>query len=722
MSRADLSRPTVWFGFTAFGALLVAAFAGATISAVLAAICAVFGIILLLCKYHRKAPEYLIMAFTAAAFLLYYALCCFNTVAPYEKYAGEELTIHGEILSLPEKSNGKFFYRVRVSEFEETDEATDFTVRLSHSSSLNADIGDTVRCTVKFFEYRDTYGLSAKNSRLADGVVLGAYVSDYESVFTEKCEAKSIAYYIAAVRTYLNERIASVFPKDEASVLSAMLLGLRDSTTDKVESDYKGAGATHILVISGMHMTIVAQFALAVFQRLGIRRKFAAALSMIVIFAFVAISGFSSSALRSGIMQMLVLLGIFIGRNPDSLNSLAIAAAILLIFRPFWIGDVSFLLSFTSSLGIITLNQRLLNTFVMRITDKKRRAIATRLLSPITCSIAAILGSLPVQLYFFGTINLTSVITSLLIMQISTWIIQLGLPTVILLGAPILSRFALPFTLLTGILLKLQNLITAFVADTLPSSIRLSGEYMKGTVLTVVLFLLIAKALSKGGLKLPVFAMSGAILIFAVCAEAVLTYDTYRLVVLNNDYSSCTAVVHNGHATVLSCDGNGANAASFLNSHDIKQIDLLSVGNSESEIRCAQTLCEGFSVEELILPDSVYFPTDSVTHIYHYGTTLNADDFVVELSSYGDYAKMTLGNTEIIFEKNNAAYNHQICDILVTDSVESRIDGRFTILNTDMSMISAAPRLKNGQYLFMSEHETACVVMEADGGYLPQKN
>lgn len=719
MTRAEITKPAVWVGFTAFGALLLATFIGVQFTPYLAIFCLLLGVVLLLRRYHKREPAAVLFLFTAAFFFGLYSVCYLTFVSPFAQYAGEKYTVRAEILSEAEQNSGNFYYKARITYVEDLTLDTNFTIRLSHGESLDADIGDTVSCTVKFFDYEDKVGLSSKTSRLAEGAVLGGYIADYENIAVEPAESRSLRYHLAALRAYMRARIEAAFPRDEASVLAAMLLGFRSEIPDDLNSSYKGAGATHILVISGMHMAIVAQFALEALRRIGLRRRIAAAITIPIILAFMAVSGFSASVLRSGIMQIIFLLGILLGRKPDALNSLAIAAGLILLFRPFWIGDVSFLLSFSSTLGIITLNPRLMAACTGYFKSEKTQRIAVRVLSPVVTSVSAIIGSLPVQLYVFGTINPASVITSLLILEVSAWIIRLGLPTVVLLSIPTLRVTASPLVLVCGLLIRLQNFITAWVSGNLPGAARISGAYLRGTVLIIVLFLLIVFAVHRGKkLPLAAFALSAVLLLVGTAADALTTYDRTKLLVFHSSYAECTAILRDDRAVVLSCSGSSATVGNFLAGHGTREIEALFIGEKESSIRCAEDLYESFRTDRIILPDTVYFRTDTTAEVYHYGTTSELeDDLTVNISAKGDYAAFTVNGTSIIFEQSDAGYTPETCDIAIADDPDSFARGELTLLLTEDDLLTAAPELTAGQYILTSEHEAVCLLIGRDGSY-----
>lgn len=722
MKRLEIIRPAVWLGFTAFGTLLTAAFLGTLLSKIICAAAIFLSILLLITRIFTRNPYALLVLLTAAVFFGYYALSYQFTVAPYTCYAGNIYSIQAEILSLPEEDNGNFYYKARVYYIEETNESTDFSIRLSHRESLDAEIGDKIKCTVKFFDFDTKPGLSSKASNLARGCVLGGYIADHETITIQSDGIRNLRYYLASLRKHLETQIIAVLPTEEASVLSAMLIGIRDSIPEELNNDYRTAGAAHILVISGMHMSILTQFLLNALIFIGLRRKHAILLTLPAVLIFMAIAGFSVSVLRSGIMQIIMLIGLLLGRKADSLNSLAIAALIILSADPFAIGDISLLLSFTASLGMITLSPRLIEFCTAHIQNKKIKRGIHLLIAPIMSSFSAVLGTLPVQIYSFGTINLLSIPTSLLVLHASAWIIRLGLPTLILLSIPVLSPAAMPLLFITGLLVRFQNLIVKFTARLFPDPIYISGKYVHSTILIIIFFLLAARLISgKKPLSIIAYLSAAAIFCSSYAVNHITTHNDTKLLILNNTYSHCVAVKQNSSAVVLSCSGNAYQITDFLRNHGTNSIEWLFFGNIENEIRCAETLYSDFNTQNILLPDSVYFPSSVNSEIYHYGTTLSVlDDITLNLSSYGDWSSFELFGNRIIVDTDSAGYLPQHADVLITDTSSGPCSGALTIINSEDSFIDIAPTLSNGDYLLTSEHNLICLVFKSDGSYTIQ--
>lgn len=152
-----------------------------------------------------------------------------------------------------------------------------------------------------------------------------------------------------AVQTVLEQ----ILPPEESAVAKAMLTGNRDDLSQMTQSLYTRAGVTHILCISGLHMSMLAGLVAYFVQQIGkqsIRKTAIATIGICVL--FLLFSGFSPSAMRAVVMISIAAMGRVVYRHHDGLNSIALAGMFLLCIQPLYLYHAGFQLSFLSVLGI----------------------------------------------------------------------------------------------------------------------------------------------------------------------------------------------------------------------------------------------------------------------------------------------------------------------------------------------------------------------------------
>ncbi len=198
---------------------------------------------------------------------------------------------------------------------------------------------------------------------------------------------------------------------DTAATLNALLIGDKSFLSAEYEKAVKRSGVSHMLVVSGMHMTIICGTAFKVLSTVLLSRKLSAAVTLFIGLAFMAICGFTPSVIRAGIMYMVMLSSVFLLKYGDSLNSLCFSVVILIFVNPFITRNIGFQLSVFATAGILLLNEPLTDKIGGRHNNKLIRS----LISTVTVTLSATVATLPIVIYYFRGISLVAVLTNLLI-------------------------------------------------------------------------------------------------------------------------------------------------------------------------------------------------------------------------------------------------------------------------------------------------------------------
>ncbi len=230
-------------------------------------------------------------------------------------------------------------------------------------------------------------------------------------------------------RQHALDVVYSLFPDPEASLLAGILLGVQSGIPQEVQEAFRLTGTSHIIVISGFNITIIAALFTFLFSRLLGERK-GAMVSVIAIIFYTLLVGANAAVVRAAILGMLTLLGHQVGRRQVGLNSLAFVAALMAIFTPTVLWDVSFQLSFAATLGIMLYAEpftQWFTNFAARIIPADK---ADRLAAPVgeyfLLTLAAQLTTLPLMIYYFKRISLTALIANPLILPAQPPLMVLG--------------------------------------------------------------------------------------------------------------------------------------------------------------------------------------------------------------------------------------------------------------------------------------------------------
>ncbi len=228
--------------------------------------------------------------------------------------------------------------------------------------------------------------------------------------------------------------LAHGLPDDKALRLQwAMTLGWTAALTDEVEEPFMRSGTLHIFAISGLHIALIAGILVQLAKVFRVPRHRCWLVVIPAICAYSVATGLQPSAIRSTIMMAVVIGGWALKRPPNLLNSLFVAALIILGWQPQQLFQASFQLSFLVVLGIALLLppvenwcQRWFEPDPMLPRDLRpawRRSLdlpAQWLVKAVATSVAAWLGSLPLTAYYFHLLTPGSLFANLLVVPTSS--------------------------------------------------------------------------------------------------------------------------------------------------------------------------------------------------------------------------------------------------------------------------------------------------------------
>ncbi len=267
-----------------------------------------------------------------------------------------------------------------------------------------------------------------------------------------------------SLRSNVRERMLYFFdrhlPQDSAALLKAMLLGEKQYLSKELRQTYIDTGLAHLMAVSGLHIGFVAGACFLILYPLvfyllwkfrdswalmGYGRKIVALLCIAPVLFYMLLVGAKISALRAGIMILVYLLAVLINREKYLLNALLVAAFLILIWNPEAVVGPGFLLSFGALLTIV-LAIRFMETLPRDALDRLgespwyRRLPKPRLKeaswgaraydvlqSTVFITLAALLGTLPILVYFFNHISIGGIFLNLLLVPLTALLIPLGL-------------------------------------------------------------------------------------------------------------------------------------------------------------------------------------------------------------------------------------------------------------------------------------------------------
>lgn len=172
---------------------------------------------------------------------------------------------------------------------------------------------------------------------------------------TEKVgELKSFLFSVWHFKRKLYRQIISFLPEPEAGLAAALILGYRQTIKAADKTLFSETGLSHLIAISGAHLSLLAGMFFLLLKSLRISRRHASSLVIIFLWFYVILTGLSSSALRSALMSSLILSGVGKRWHLSSGSLLLFCAVLMLLNNPLLLrDDLGFQLSYLAMLALI---------------------------------------------------------------------------------------------------------------------------------------------------------------------------------------------------------------------------------------------------------------------------------------------------------------------------------------------------------------------------------
>lgn len=225
----------------------------------------------------------------------------------------------------------------------------------------------------------------------------------------QRTEKVPLWYFPAVLRANIKTLLQELFPSDALPFAKALLLGDKSDLSYGVRNEMSVAGLSHIVAVSGMHVTIL----FGMLQLFIGRRRQSALLGLPLLILFAAVAGFTPSVSRAVIMLGVMLLAAVLRRDYDPPTALSTAAFLLLAVNPMVIASISFQLSVGALAGIFLIGGRLYRSLAgerRNFIGYLRRTVA----ASVSASCGALLFTTPLIAAYFGTVSLVGILTNLL--------------------------------------------------------------------------------------------------------------------------------------------------------------------------------------------------------------------------------------------------------------------------------------------------------------------
>ena len=521
-----------------------------------------FGIVFLLClllfiivfKFYKKMCIYILIIIIGFSYI---KLIDYS----YEKYYGlvnskENFIIEGIIVSDKRDKEYKEVYDLDVKKIDgmKIKGSKKYLLNIKKSKEMNIKFGDYIKINAKIelpSKARNYMGFDYQRYLKSKKII--ATIIDVENVEILDVNKANIAENIFnSVRNNIKEIMYKLLPKDARELAVGMMIGDKDELDAKIEEDFKNSNLTHMLAVSGAHISYVILGLNLMLKKTS--NRFRKIFIICFLIFFVGVTDFTPSVQRASIMAILLLISTMLYRSQDTYTSIAFSGLVILIINPYSFFDIGFQLSFGGTIGIVLMYNNLIKRF--KINGKLKGYIV----SSICVSVCANFIIIPIMAFNFNTVSLTFWISNLLAGPFLGVIIIFGFCVYLISFAiyPVAKIISIPLKYLIYILL----VIVKYCSKIPFSSITIRTPYIfEILIYYIVLYLVFNYAKIKPYFKKLVVIIMIVILIANSCIY-VQNHGKMIIYFIDVGQGDSTLIRTAKNKTIL-IDGGGSENSSF---------------------------------------------------------------------------------------------------------------------------------------------------------------
>lgn len=603
-----MKRPLACFGFTLFAVLLCLNLLESTaVSVSLLILGAVSFIISFIIK---KTRQTLIIPTVFGGVILG---CLLFSVFQTEyndtvALVGDNVSVSGVITERPEfsRENRRYYCVIKADSVSENKVRTKLRFSFSESydqiNPSDLQIGDIVSFSGTVYK-TGTYSESSRYSYKSRGTYLGAY--SLEKFEAEKPLRRPVGYYIDLLRRSVSEILMHDFDNENGSLLVAVLTGDKSYMSDETYDSFIESGIVHIMAVSGLHLSIWVAFLSIFMDFRGRKGRIMAALMIVFTVFMMNFACFTGSVKRASAMTVLYFIGKILGKRTDALNSLGFAAVCGLIVNPFGVLDISFLLSFFSTMGIIIMGVPLSEKIdgKLNIFGERIKRILSVLFATVSLSLSVTIFVFPVSVLVLGGVSFVSPFTNLFsFLAVAPLLLLTGLYS-FLRFVPLVSPFmAIIMKYLSDYIIKVAD----FASDLPFAYVNTEFEKLGLWFVVAFVFLLAAMLLynySRVLMRITAIISAGIFLLsFSVNFYASL--DKCKVTLYGESRGSCAVVSLNGKGVLIGFDGDSYDEKEIVEDAERDKVKIEAAFFVEDFIsKDKESLCTALGVEKVLTRD-----------------------------------------------------------------------------------------------------------------------
>lgn len=326
-------------------------------------------------------------------------------------YINQEIVFEGQLSSPPDIRQDKLL--LTLDKIKINNKEIEGKILVFSSLYPKYYYGDVLKIKGKIEEVKNFSNFNYQGYLARSGIYALCFYPKIESL--GKNQGNPLLKAVFTFRDKSREKILKSFNEPQASLASALLLGLKKEFPQEAKDWFSKTGTSHLLAISGMHIGILT-YLLNTFliNFLFVSRRKTIWLIIPIMSVFVILVGAPASAIRALLMALVLLYGQYLGRPSHSFNALIFVACLMLLFNPFLLAfDIGFQLSFLAMIGILFFSQPFFHFF-----SSLPNFPFFPLRDLLSITLSAQIFTLPLILYYFKIFPWSAPLVNILVVPV----------------------------------------------------------------------------------------------------------------------------------------------------------------------------------------------------------------------------------------------------------------------------------------------------------------
>lgn len=497
-------------------------------------------------------------------------------------------------------------------------------------------------------------------------------ISKYDELTVRNTHTHRLRNAAAGFRNRMISRFRQLMGSDAGGFISGMIFGEKQYLDGNTRDVLYRSGIGHILAVSGLHVSIIATFAMALMRKFRVNRYIAFGVVNLFFMMIIILANYPVSAIRAVLMLDIMYAAPLFRRQNDRFNSLAAAVLLICLVQPYAVYSSGFILSVSGTFGIAVFAPFMTE----RLSGEGISGAAKKSLVMAVCTSVSVM---PAVLYYYDELSLISPLSNVFIVPLCSMAMLLGL--IFTLTGGMIAPLLIPAKLLINIVLAVTKAVSSVDFFRLP---KLNGMTSTLLITAAVVTLCIYFFSPRRRSVITALAMSLAVFTVTFTAMSISSAETFTIAVLGRNEVGTVVISYRNTAIVADLSGHYKNpeyAAKYMAEKGIDGVSMLILTKN------IQSLYASYKAERLLFPTSViYTRNGSAGDSRSFSGKFCADAGVYSVEAEEDCLKIFFGKRNFTVE-DGKIYQGKGQLIPMIDGVELTVNLEITLSSEGITEI-----------------------------------